>query len=103
KIILITGILACCIVAGSQPVVPYQIKGTLSQAEGKMLYLIKQGRAVTPNDPPPLRIDSCVIKNGVFSMAGKIAEPDYYSLIVESFKGWKVFWLDENPVTAEGR
>ena len=77
----------------------YKINGTLSNAEGQKIYLIKRGESKFDYEKT-VYIDSTIVKNGKFIFLGKIKEPDYYSILLKN--DWKYFILDNSVLTFTG-
>jgi thiol-disulfide isomerase/thioredoxin len=77
----------------------YRINGTLSNAEGQKIYLIKRGEMKFDYEKT-IYIDSAIVKNDKFIFTGKTKEPDYYSLLFKS--EWRPFILDNSILTFIG-
>ncbi|QIA08794.1 TlpA disulfide reductase family protein [Draconibacterium halophilum] len=73
------------------------IKGYLTNADGKKVYITQRGGGLSSGSKVEL-LDSCIVKNGKFQFHGNLDEPNYYSVLVENTKGWKHFILDCNSM-----
>ena len=72
----------------------YQISGTWEEGDGKTVYLQKE---IGKDDYS--MIDSAVVINGVFEMAGHVPEIDKYTIFIENLKENVI--LDEVPITIQ--
>lgn len=77
-----------------QDVKGFEIKGQINNAEGKKIYLAPNAHAIA--------IDSAFIKNGTFTLKGKIKEPDYFALIVEDRPAYTWFILSNAKLKFKG-
>src|SRR5579875_1852857 len=72
----------------------FKINGQISGADGKKIYLAPTAHAVA--------IDSTVIKDGTFTLMGKVKEPDYFALIVEGKPAYTWFILSNAKLKFKG-
>lgn len=72
----------------------FEIKGQISGADGKKIYLAPTSHAVA--------IDSTVIKDGIFTLKGKLKEPDYFALIIEGKPAYTWFILSNARLKFKG-
>ncbi|MEZ4990964.1 MAG: TlpA disulfide reductase family protein [Saprospiraceae bacterium] len=79
----------------------FSIKGNLENAESLKVYLTQRGGALATGTET-LLLDSVVVANGQFKLQGRIEEPGYYSIIVESKRGWKPFLLENKEYEITG-
>lgn len=80
--------------ASAQKAIGFEIKGYISNAEGEKIYLA----------PTPLAnaIDSAVIRNGIFTLKGRIKETDYYALMVATKAAYSWFILSNQKINFTG-
>ncbi len=77
----------------------YLINGTLHNAEGQKVYLIKRGEMKFDYEKN-IYVDSAIVRHNYFQFKGKVNEPDYYSILFK--EDWKPFILDNSILTFVG-
>lgn len=77
----------------------YRINGTLYNAEGQKVYLIKRGEMKFDYEKT-IYVDSAIVRNNSFLFKGKVDEPSYYSIFFK--EDWKPFILDNSILTFVG-
>lgn len=82
--------------------ITYSLSGVLKNMDDEKIYLTKRSYMFSPRQQKAVYIDSCIVRNGRFSMQGRIPECNYYSLTRKNASDWLVIWLDETPATVEG-
>ena len=77
------------------------IHGELENAEGLNVYLTRLSNPLISVSEIPT-LDSDVVYNGRFELAGQVEEPYYYMIFIEDKKGWKTFILENKTYQLTG-
>lgn len=72
----------------------FEIAGEITNAEGKKIYVSPTAQANA--------IGSTIVKNGMFTLKGKVKETDYYALLVEGKPAYLPFILSNDKLIFKG-
>lgn len=89
-----SNLIGCSLQSFGQSAKGFEIKGQISNAEGKKIYVAPTSQATA--------IDSAVIQNAIFTLKGKIKEPDYFALLVEGRPAYTWFVLSNKQLKFKG-
>lgn len=73
----------------------FKIFGNLKNGDGKKVYLIKGANASSVSNKI-IDLDSCLVKNNMFTFKGELEESNFYSIYLKDGIGWKYFILSNN-------
>lgn len=72
----------------------FEIKGQITNAEGKTIFIAPTAQAIA--------IDSAIIRNGTFTLKGNIKEPAYFALLLEGQQAYTWFILSKAKLVFTG-